>query len=238
MRRISGARVRVGWLWLAMLLGCASAPGPSPANEWERAEEARECEASDEDQCLTQVCEDDVCALFRCEDLSPKRIVRTRGAMPVAPIFVAPGSGPQRTWGSAQGLPGDAVPVMVFRWHPREKLPSELRREKAQQEWAKRPKERHHIFPQALKDEFVRKGIDIHQYVIAIDAELHARIHKGERGGPWNADWRIFINRQEDTAPMSVYFEHASWMIQKYGLFGLTMTYWQQVDLAPIPVED
>ncbi|RKG57364.1 TIGR02269 family lipoprotein [Corallococcus sp. CA054B] len=226
-------------LWLVLLLGCASAPGPSPVNDWVRAEDSsRECEASDEDQCLTHVCEDDICALFRCEDLAPDRIVRTRGVMPAAPIFVAPGSGPQRTWGSAQGLPRDAVPVMVFRWHPREKLPSELRREKAQQEWAKRPKERHHIFPQAFKAHFDDKRIDIHKYVIAIDAEVHARIHRGKDGGPWNQDWYAFILRERGDAQIPAYFEHASWMIQKYGLFGLTMTYWQQVELAPVTVED
>nr|WP_279637807.1 TIGR02269 family lipoprotein [Corallococcus aberystwythensis] len=221
----------MGWLWLVMLLGCASAPGPSPA-------EARECEDRDEDQCLTHVCEDDVCALFRCEDLSPDRIVRTRGAMPVAPIFVAPGSGPQRTWGSAQGLPRDAVPVMVFRWHRREKLPSELRREKAQQEWAKRPKERHHIFPQAFKAHFDDKRIDIHKYVLMIDAEVHARIHRGKQGGPWNEDWRTFIAQDPASIPIPEYFEHASWMIQKYELFGLPMTYWQQIELSPGPFED
>ncbi|NNC21500.1 TIGR02269 family lipoprotein [Corallococcus exiguus] len=224
------------WLWVVLLAGCASAPVSSPQEGW--AESSRECEASDEDQCLTQVCEDDVCALFRCEDLAPDRIVRTRGAMPVAPIFVAPGSGPQRTWGSAQGLPGDAVPVMVFRWHRREKLPSQLRREKARQEWAKRPKERHHIFPQAFKKHFEDKGIEIHKYVLMIDAEVHARIHRGALGGPWNRDWNTFIELQGAEADIPDHFEHAAWMIRKYELFGLPMTYWQQVDLLPVPFED
>ncbi|MFP2899445.1 TIGR02269 family lipoprotein [Corallococcus sp. 4LFB] len=230
--------MRAVWLWLVVLMGCASAPVHSPAKDWEQAEASRECEDRDEDQCLTHVCEDDVCALFRCEDLAPNRIVRTRGAMPVAPIFVAPGSGPQRTWGSAQGLPGDAVPVMVFRWHRREKLPSEVRREKALQEWAKRPKERHHIFPQAFKVDFDDKGIEIHKYVLMIDAELHARIHRGAQGGPWNRDWRVFLDRDDGKVPISKYFEHASWMIQKYELFGLPMTYWQQIELSPVPFED
>ncbi|RYZ38399.1 MAG: TIGR02269 family lipoprotein [Myxococcaceae bacterium] len=231
--------MRAWWLWVVVLLcGCASVPS-SLAQEWARADEAAwECEARDEDQCLTHVCEDGVCALFRCEDLDPNRVVRTRGAAAVAPVFVAPGSGPQRTWGSAQGVPGDAVPVMVFRWHPREKLPSELRREKAREEWAKRPKERHHIFPQAFKTHFQDMGIEIHQYVLAVDSEVHARIHRGERGGPWNGDWDAFIRKQREPILRHKYFEHASWMIQKYGLFGLTMTYWQQVELLPMPVED
>ncbi|MCY1039839.1 DUF2380 domain-containing protein [Corallococcus sp. bb12-1] len=125
-----------------------------------------------------------------------------------------------------------------FRWHPREKLPSELRREKAREEWAKRPKERHHIFPQAFKAHFDGKKINIHKYVLAVDAEVHARIHGGERGGPWNQDWNDFIEARGSRADIPLHFEHASWMIQKYGLFGLSMTYWQQVDLMPVPFED
>ncbi|RKH20826.1 TIGR02269 family lipoprotein [Corallococcus sp. CA047B] len=232
--------MRAWWLFCVVVLGgCASVSEvSSPTQEWSRTDASQECEASDEDQCLTQVCEEEVCALFRCEDLAPERVVRTRGAAPVAPVFVAPGSGPQRTWGSAQGVPGDAVPVMVFRWHPREKLPSELRREKAREEWAKRPKERHHIFPQAHAKHFQEKRIEIHKYVLAIDAEVHARIHRGEKGGPWNKDWKVFIDREGFDATVPRHFEHASWMIQKYGLFGLPLTYWQQVDLAPIPFED
>ncbi|RYZ17126.1 MAG: TIGR02269 family lipoprotein [Myxococcaceae bacterium] len=226
--------MRVWWLWVLVVLGgCASVS--APPREWA---DARECEARDEDQCLTHVCEEDVCALFRCEDLVPERVVRTRGATAAVPVFVAPGSGPQRNWGSAQGVPDGAVPVMVFRWHPREKLPSELRREKAREAWAKRPKERHHIFPQAFKAHFERKRIEIHQYVLAIDAEVHARIHRGERGGPWNQDWKLFIDGEGLDATIPRHFEHASWMIQKYGLFGLPMTYRQQVDLAPIPGVD
>ncbi|RKH63123.1 SitA6 family polymorphic toxin lipoprotein [Corallococcus llansteffanensis] len=233
--------MRGWWLWVLLLAGCASAPMTqafSPTQEWEGTDESRECEDRDEDQCLAPVCEDDVCALFRCEDLAPNRVVRTRGATAAVPVFVAPGSGPQRTWGSAQGLPGDAVPIMVFRWHPREKLPSELRRQKAKEEWAKRPKERHHMFPQAFKAHFERKNINIHKYVLLVDAEVHARIHRGASGGPWNKDWKAFIDDEGLNASVPRHFEHASWMIQKYGLFGLTMTYWQQVDLMPIPFED
>ncbi|RKH91920.1 TIGR02269 family lipoprotein [Corallococcus sp. AB045] len=228
------------WLLVGLLWSCAStssAPAFSPEALWAEAETGSECADGDEDQCLAPWCVDGTCALFRCEDLEPGRVVRARTSL-APPVFVAPGSGPQRTWGSAQGLPGDAMPVMVFRWYPREKLPSEVKRQKALEEWAKRPKERHHIFPQAFKGHFVNKNIDIHQYVIAIDADLHKRIHRGANGGPWNQDWRDFIEDQGRTRDRVQHFDHASLMIQKYGLFGLTMTYWQQVDLAPISVED
>ncbi|NRD67250.1 TIGR02269 family lipoprotein [Corallococcus exiguus] len=228
------------WLLVGLLWSCAStssAPAFSPEALWAEAETGSECADGDEDQCLAPWCVDGTCALFRCEDLEPGRVVRTRSAV-APPVFVAPGSGPQRTWGSAQGLPGDAMPVMVFHWYPREQLPSEVKRQKAMEEWAKRPKERHHIFPQAFKNHFDAKLIDIHQYVIAIDADLHRRIHRGAGGGPWNQDWQIFIDDQGQRGSREQHFDYASLMIQKYGLFGLTMTYWQQVDLAPIPVGD
>ena len=94
------------------------------------------------------------------------------------------------------------------------------------------------MFPQAFKDHFTLKGINIHKYVLLVDAEVHARIHRDAKGGPWNKDWKDFIEDEGDRAKIPRHFEHASWMIQKYGLFGLTMTYWQQVDLMPMPFED
>ncbi|RKH53063.1 SitA6 family polymorphic toxin lipoprotein [Corallococcus llansteffanensis] len=230
----------LSWLFVALWCGCAStAPVTSfsPEAFWAEAETEQACEDSGEDQCLAPLCTDEACALFRCEDLEPDRVVRTRGAL-APPVFVAPGSGPQRNWGSAQGLPDDTRPVMVFRWHPREKLPSQVRRERAMEEWAKRPKERHHIFPQAFKEHFDSKRIDIHQYVLAVDVDVHKRIHRGKNGGPWNQEWQTYIEGPGATALRNQHFDQAFLMIQKHGLFGLTMTYWQQVDLMPMPVED
>ena len=105
-------------------------------------------------------------------------------------------------------------------------------------QWASRPKERHHIFPQAFARHFKDKGIEIHKYVVVIDADVHARIHRGAAGGPWNADWFRFIQDRGELAKEPAYMEQASAMIQKYGLFGLTVTYWQQVNLPPRPVEE
>ncbi|MCY1030544.1 TIGR02269 family lipoprotein [Corallococcus sp. BB11-1] len=230
----------LSWLLVGLWCGCASTPPVaafSPESVWAEAGTEQECEDSGEDRCVAPLCTDEACALFWCEDLEPPgRIVRTRGAT-APPVLVAPGSGPRRHWGSAQELPRDARPVMVFRFHPRKKLPSQVQRERAMAEWAKRPKERHHIFPQAFKGHFLSKDIHIHQYVLAIDADLHKRIHRGEAGGPWNQDWRDYI-RRHGTRSNTAHFEQAWLMIQKYGLFGLTMSYWQQMDLLPLPVED
>ncbi|RKG91699.1 SitA6 family polymorphic toxin lipoprotein [Corallococcus terminator] len=228
------------WLFVGLWCGCAStSPVATFSSEgvWEEAGSERECEDSGEDRCLEPLCTEEACALFPCEDLAKGRIVLTRGAT-APPVFVAPGSGPQRNWGSAQELPRDARPVMVFRFQPREKLPSQVQRERAMAEWAKRPKERHHIFPQAFTKHFRNKGINVHQYVLAVDVDLHKRIHRGASGGPWNQEWQAYIDGPGVRTNKAQHFDQAFLMIQKHGLFGLTMTYWQQVDLIPSPVED
>ncbi|WP_083892052.1 TIGR02269 family lipoprotein [Corallococcus coralloides] len=220
--------MRTGFLLLvAWLAGCATARAPVP--EWSAAEDAPQ----PDDACVLSLqCDGDICGLYECHDAPPGRVVRTFSG---APVFVAPGGTAQRNWGSAQRLPGDSLPVLVFRWYPRETLPSEVKRRQAMAEWASRPKERHHIFPQAMKAYFQSKGINVHDYVIAIDAEVHKRIHREADRGPWNTEWMSFRQRTLGRATKPMHFEQASLMIQKFDLFGLTMTYWQGVDLAPIP---
>ncbi|MCY1033582.1 TIGR02269 family lipoprotein [Corallococcus sp. BB11-1] len=229
--------------WVSLLLcgwwlGCAASeprPPVSPVSAWEdSAEDAHGCHGGGGDRVLSWVCSETGCALYRGEEQSVGRITRTFAGTP-PPVFIAPGSSAQRTWGSAQRLPGAALPVMVFRWHPREKLPSEVQRQQAFDEWERRPKERHHIFPQALQGYFARKGINVHDYVIAIDAEVHARIHRGKNGGPWNAEWRAFIEHTLGEAEKHEHFEHAGALIQRFALAGYTMTYWQRFDLTPVP---
>nr|WP_233611966.1 DUF2380 domain-containing protein [Corallococcus sp. AB045] len=67
------------------------------------------------------------------------------------------------------------------------------------------------------------------------DAEVHKRIHREADRGPWNTEWLAFRERTLGRATKPMHFEQASLMIQRFDLFGLTMTYWQGVDLAPIP---
>ncbi|RKH94093.1 TIGR02269 family lipoprotein [Corallococcus sp. AB004] len=224
--------------FIAGVLGCASSGTPpvgAPLQVWARAEVGQGCEPDAEDRCVATLCTGTECALFFCEDLASSGIVRTRAT---APVFVAPGGTAQRNWGSAQGLPGDRQPVMVFRWYPQERLPSEVRRQQAMEEWARRPKEKHHLFPQQYTAYFLSKGINVHDYVMAIDKDLHARIHRGPDGAPWNGEWRMFFSRTYGRATKPQHFEQASKMIQQFGLFGLTMTYWQSIELGPFPRDD
>jgi uncharacterized lipoprotein (TIGR02269 family) len=225
-------------LLLLLSCGCTASP-PHPATLAEATREGtgdeRGCAQSDAAPSLVLLCGDTACAFYRREDVAPGRVVR---AFDNGGAFIAPGGTAQRFWGSPQGLPGDALPVMMFRWYPREVLPSQLKRQQAAQEWAKRPKEKHHIFPQAFTAHFRSKGINVHDYVIAIDAETHARIHRGKNGGPWNEDWRRYIEGTTTSTAKAKYFEQASLMIQRFNLFGLTMKYWQIVDLTPSPFPD
>ena len=145
--------------FIAGVLGCASSGTPpvgAPLQVWARAEVGQGCEPDAEDRCVATLCTETECALFFCEDLAPAGIVRTRAS---APVFVAPGGTAQRNWGSAQGLPGDRQPVMVFRGYPRERLPSEVRRQQAMEEWARRPKEKHHLFPQQYTAYFLAAAL-------------------------------------------------------------------------------
>ncbi|WP_227026742.1 TIGR02269 family lipoprotein [Corallococcus soli] len=229
-----GNAVRV---WPLMMLalwvgGCATTPSSRWASGTELPGKTHVDEGHDEDACLALHCARDTCGLYADQDpASPQgRVVHTFSG---APAPITPRGSAQRHWGSAQELPGNSLPVFVFRWHPREPLPSEVKRRQAMEEWASRPKERHHIFPQAMKAYFQSKGINVHDYVIAIDAEVHRRIHREADSGPWNTEWMAFRERTRGRATKLMHFDQASWMIQRFDIFGLTMTYWQGIDLTP-----
>lgn len=223
------------WALAVLLCACASSPPAmdegasySAAVAWVDAAGERECGDASEDQCLAPACTEAFCALYRCEDLVPGQMVPTRGSLPTRPP-----SNSQRYWGNAQQAPGHAEPVLVFHWYRPEELPSQQQARRILEAWRKRPKERHHIFPQAFKDYFAGRGINIHEWVLVIDAQEHERIHRGPKGGPWNADWSAWILSTDYRATKAEHFEQASRMIQRYNLWGLPTTYWQRFELPP-----
>jgi uncharacterized lipoprotein (TIGR02269 family) len=229
--------MRSCWLLLVLagLQACATTPGHADmygsTATWEAADASDgECEDADDDRCLTPACTAGGCGLYRCEDLAPGRIVRTRGV-----AAVRPPANSQRNWGSSQELPGDALPVMVFQWHRPEELPSQKEFERRLDEWRKRPHERHHIFPQALTDYFTDKGINVHEWVLVIDAGVHARLHREADRGPWNTEWKEWRKRTRWKASKREHFDFASYLIQKYNLWGLPITYWQTLPPLPSP---
>ncbi|MFP2908614.1 TIGR02269 family lipoprotein [Pyxidicoccus sp. 3LFB2] len=209
-------------LLVAALQACATttaqdAATGAAADVWDSAGQ-NECNGEDEGECLTATCTPAGCGIYRCEDLVPGRIVRTRG-VPAMP----PPANSQRNWGNSQPLPGDAHPVMVFQWYRPEELPSQQEFQRRLDEWRTRPHERHHIFPQALQQYFASRGINVHDWVLVIDAQVHARLHKEKDRGPWNTEWK------------HQHFEQASYMIARHNLWGLPLTYWQTLPPLPPP---
>jgi uncharacterized lipoprotein (TIGR02269 family) len=226
-------------LWLLVLVAALQACATSaahqdvydPAAAWDAAHVIDdECEDSDDDRCLAPACTPAGCGIYRCEDLAPGHIVRTRGVSAVRPP-----ANSQRNWGGSQALPGDALPVMVFQWYRPEELPSQKETARRLELWRQRPHERHHIFPQALQRYFTRKGINIHEWTLVIDAAEHARVHRLANRGPWNTEWRNWIRLTEGHATKAMHFEFGSYLIKKYNLWGMPATYWQTFELPPLP---
>jgi uncharacterized lipoprotein (TIGR02269 family) len=163
--------------------------------------------------------------------LTVGRVVLARFPVGVLPN---PQVGPQRHWGSAQEVPEDSRPVFIIPWrHKPPLLPSQ---QAMLEEWAKerrKPHEKHHIFPQAFRGWFADRGIDVDEFVIPLEVEKHRSIHRGVRGGPWNAAWRRFIEQKRDKASKEEVYRYAGQLIYEFQLFGPVVPYWKQP--PPLP---
>lgn len=204
------------WLWLFAVswLGCSTVSKPPSQQAWEGAE--HECDAPEEDQCVTLFCLEDMCGFYRCEDApAAVELARFPPSRPPA-AAAAPGSGPRRNWGGAQKLPPGSI--MTFpNWNgaPTAVIPPS--RQLTPGRW-----EKHHIFPQeeGLSRWFTRQGVKIHNYTMPIPRDLHYRIHNvGGRGGQWNQAWRDFKDLNINASPEQIY-KHAGELIHRFQLIG------------------
>ncbi len=203
-------------VWLSLLavswLGCSTATPPYP-QQWEGAE--AECAAAGEGTCVTPLCGEDACGLYRCEDV-PAGIELARFPPARPPVAAAPGSGPRRNWGSGMRLPNGAAPVFVIPWH-REPRPVPPQRQLPPGRF-----EKHHIFPQAkdLAAWFKQQGVSIHDYTMPIPRDMHRRIHEGgPSGGLWNEAWRDYMRVNPGAKPVEI-FKHAGDLIYRFQLLG------------------
>ena len=216
---------RVVWLWLCvMLAACASTP-ESPG-ERDAAESPEAYTQLPEGACVTFLCAEEVCGLFRCEDVEPEagRVVRTRGAYVLPPSAV---QSPQRNWGYPWQLPGRPEPVFVIRWYRRELLPSQKKMLEMAKALASKPREKHHIFPrqEGLREWFEIQGINIHQETMLLDLDTHQRIHKGPKGGPWNQAWWDFRFAHQGATKEEMY-RYARELIIRFDLYGPILPYY------------
>jgi uncharacterized lipoprotein (TIGR02269 family) len=230
-------------MWL--LVCCALAACATTSSPWTEIpddDDAGEVvsfeEACAEDSSLLALCAGERCGLYQCQEVMEHegtgRVVLTRGGALVLP---GPQVGVQRYWGSAQELPQDSRPVFIIPWNHRpELLPSQRQMLEEQAAERNQPHERHHIFPQAFREWFTDKGIDIEEYVIPLLVEKHRSIHRGEKGGPWNAAWRKFIEARRDRhVPKEEIYRYAGQLIYEFELFGPVVPYWKKP--PPLPPE-
>ncbi len=217
-------------LWLA---GCVAAPSVR-GGEGAPLEDAS-CEHGDE--CQVLACTEEGCTFLPCAEVMPGSVVRMRGVGPGYVIVAPLAHSSRRYWGRPLGLPEDTAPVFVIPWGShlqRPLLPSQQKLLLEMEERARRPHEKHHIFPQekGLKLWFEGQRINIHRYTILIDKELHHRIHKGPGGGPWNAEWRRFqFENPEATAEEM--WSHAWKLCVEFGIYGPILPYSRRVDVLP-----
>jgi len=129
------------------------------------------------------------------------------------------------------GPPASQGPVFVIPWKA-SAAPTEQEQEAERQRyvamyrthWMSDPTiyQEHHLFPRALRDEFVLVGIDVDLFTILVDPTKHKQAHSGQEmygpGGLWNWEWRQWmLARTPDTTPLDAW-RKAFEMIEKYGM--------------------
>lgn len=234
-----------------VLVGCA-ASGPVLSEEEAVSDTCREASAREEaDTCLALLCDEEVCGFFRCEDVA-EGVTTSEGASvasggvvktwanPSAVSLYPPGYNPHlRNWGSPLRLPGEQGAVFIIPWgnhhHHRHLLPSQKQLIEEANARLNRPHEKHHLFPQEFKAWFERQGIDIHQWTMLIETDVHKHIHRGASGGPWNAAWRKFIRekRADKQVPQEEIWKHAWELCVRFGLMAPLQPYYGRTNLPP-----
>ncbi|WP_158616717.1 TIGR02269 family lipoprotein [Corallococcus sp. CA054B] len=209
------------WVLCLFVAGCASAP-VSALEPWSSAEHPSgddPCESAD--RCVTLVCADDLCGLYRCEDAGA---LLARGGIRPPVASAAPGSGPRRHWGSAQPLPGDREAIFVIRWYNHPAPTPTDGRKPSGSGWV-----RHHLYPQeALLAAFFtrRANINVHDFTMVIPRAEHVRLHGvGGRGGPWNQAWRDFAETHRNASPKEIQDQLAR-MIVDFNITGPIVPYY------------
>jgi uncharacterized lipoprotein (TIGR02269 family) len=235
--------------WLALLgllLGaCAtSAPAAREDDETQEAVSASWEEARADPSCVVPLCDEERCALWRCQDVAEVEAhpvllaqamapVRAPFPQPAPTMRLAPRVGnPLRWWGVPLAAPTGVDPVFEIPWHNgREKEGQRLARKTYRDfciQGPHEPYEKHHIFPQQkdLALWFDRRGIDIHAFTIRLPRSFHQWLHSGgPQGGQWNEAWRQFARKQGATATQEDIWRFAGELMMRFGVNGPLVPY-------------
>ncbi|WP_233166461.1 TIGR02269 family lipoprotein [Archangium sp. Cb G35] len=216
--------------WLALLglllSACATTPAPGESGFAEDVDPVASWEEAREDpSCVVPLCDEERCALWRCEDVV--EVEEHPVVLALANGSLRPPPNPTRWWGRPLAVPGGREAVFEIPWHnwnirgqyaPRVLKPPCVR--------AREPLEKHHIFPQALATWFKRKPIDIHAYTIRLPKSFHQWLHSGSfPGGQWNEAWSRF-QRQNDNATIEEIWKFAGELMSRFRVNGPLVSYY------------
>jgi uncharacterized lipoprotein (TIGR02269 family) len=218
------------WLTLLGLLltACAgSAPGVSGEVEYVEDVDpvASWKEAREDPSCVVPLCEEERCALWRCQD-----VVEVEDH-PVLLAFaygnLRPPPNPSRWWGRPLAVPGGREAVFEIPWHNwniRGQYAPRVLKPPCVRSWE--PLEKHHIFPQALAAWFKRNHIDIHSFTIRLPRSFHRWLHSGgSPGGQWNDAWRQFKDKNDRSKPEDIW-RFAGELMSRFGVNGPLVPYY------------
>ncbi len=212
--------------WLALLCVVLSACVTSPPAVREDEETfdsvASWEEARADPDCVVPLCDEERCALWRCQDVvevDSHPVVLTRGTVNVRPPLANPN--PSRWWGRPLAAPVGTEPVFEIPWHNwniRGRYAVLALRPPCIPSWE--PLEKHHIFPQEqeLATWFKRNKINVHAFTLRLPVSFHRWLHSGgPKGGQWNEAWRQFRDNNI-TANTDQIWQFAFELMSRFGV--------------------
>jgi hypothetical protein len=77
----------------------------------------------------------------------------------------------------------------------------------------------HHLYPQQFREFFSGLGIEIDQWVVAVDSKTHLNFIHQEAG--WNSTWNSWITEHGDDATQDEALRFGRQLLTRHGLEGL-----------------
>src|SRR5690349_19332218 len=193
-------------------------------------------EARADPTCVVPLCDEERCAIWRCQDVAEGEdhpVLLAQVVVPQTgtglPMPLGPGPSASRWWGHPLAEPHSVAPVFEIPWHNwKTRELSKRRLYLSQCLIPREPFEKHHIFPQQpiLARWFKREGIDIHAFTIRIPKSFHQWLHSGgPQGGQWNEAWRQFMRENRTAAKAKDIWRFAGELMTRFGVNGPLVPY-------------